>query len=212
MLRLLFEFARLLSIVPAVFGTLYNLYYVLWPPEGLLWWRIEYVVAALWSILTGWQCLMLTTGLLKRWRVYYTPLSNLIRLLSLQAICWPATHFTLTILEHHKRPLICWVVIGTTTCWSRSIQMWVTSNIIVSPHPHHPVRESPVRSTSPSQRRDRERELVVERERMKMGRKRKWDWNAVVIFCMLPAGVLYFVTAWVELLRREFELRTCPSS
>lgn len=36
------------------------------------------------SILTGWQCLMMTSGLLKRWRVYYSPLPTLIRLLALQ--------------------------------------------------------------------------------------------------------------------------------
>jgi hypothetical protein len=69
---------------------------------------------------------MLTTGLLTRWRLYYPPLPTLIRLLALQAICWPATHLTLKILEHEKRPLICWAVIGTTTCVSRSVQIWVT--------------------------------------------------------------------------------------
>src|SRR5271170_7526704 len=79
------------------------------------------------AILTGYQCLRLTTGLLARWRLYYPPLPTLIRLLALQAICWPATHLTLKILEHEKRPLICWAVIGTTTCVSRSVQIWVTS-------------------------------------------------------------------------------------
>ena len=36
------------------------------------------------SVLTGWQCLQLTTGLLKRWKVYYSPFATLIRLLALQ--------------------------------------------------------------------------------------------------------------------------------
>lgn len=38
-----------------------------------------------------------------------------------------------------------------------------------------------------------------------MGRRRKWDWSAVGRECALPAGIIYFVMAWVEVLRREFE-------
>ncbi|KAJ8689162.1 hypothetical protein PTI98_013212 [Pleurotus ostreatus] len=99
---LLFEFSRLLSVVPAIIGTLYNLYFVFYGtgeyargrPE-----KVDYAVAALWSILTGFQCLALTTGLLTRWRIYYTPLSTLVRLLGLQAICWPATNWTLRIFD-----------------------------------------------------------------------------------------------------------------
>jgi hypothetical protein len=43
------------------------------------------------ALLTAFQCLALSTGLLKRWRVYYPPLATLIRLIALQGICWPAT-------------------------------------------------------------------------------------------------------------------------
>ncbi|KAF8152251.1 N-glycosylation protein-domain-containing protein [Crassisporium funariophilum] len=132
---LLFEFSRLLSIVPAILGTIYNLYHIYHPPtynahnhrpppE-----RVDFFISALWAILTGYQCLCLTTGLLTRWRLYYPPLSTLVRLLALQGICWPATHLTLTILEHEKRPVITWAVIATTTCMSRSVQIWVTSNL-----------------------------------------------------------------------------------
>ncbi|KAL4263344.1 hypothetical protein AB1N83_007005 [Pleurotus pulmonarius] len=135
---LLFEFSRLLSVVPAIIGTLYNLYFVFYGageyargrPE-----RVDYAVAALWSILTGFQCLALTTGLLTRWRIYYTPLSTLVRLLGLQAICWPATNWTLRIFDGGmfegaaRRPVIVWAIIGTTTCVSRSVQIWVTSNL-----------------------------------------------------------------------------------
>ncbi|KAI0078009.1 hypothetical protein K474DRAFT_1684013 [Panus rudis PR-1116 ss-1] len=187
LIPLLYELFRLLSIVPAVFGTLYNIYHAIFPPHNDVWARSEYFVSALWAILTGWQCLQLTTGLLKRWRAYYRPLPTVIRLLALQAICWPATHFTLTILEYEKRPLICWALIGTTTSCSRSVQMWVTSNIIVT---HHP-----------------EGLAEVTKERMKMSRRRKWDWGAVGAKCALPAGLIYFVMAWVEVLRREFEYR-----
>lgn len=126
---LLFEFSRLLSIVPAIFGTLYNLYHFYSPPPLGSPERIDYFVSALWAILTGYQCLCLTTGLLTRWRLYYPPISTLVRLLALQGICWPATHLTLTILGHEKRPVVVWAVIGSTTSVSRSVQIWVTSNL-----------------------------------------------------------------------------------
>ncbi|KAF9530117.1 N-glycosylation protein-domain-containing protein [Crepidotus variabilis] len=137
---LLFEFSRLLSIVPALIGTVYNLYYIFHPPSRDQWGGdgrgsrappdvLDFFVAALWSMLTGYQCLCITTGLLTRWRLYYQPLSTLVRLLALQGICWPATQVTLTVMEHAKRPVLTWAVIGTTTCCSRSVQIWVTSNL-----------------------------------------------------------------------------------
>ncbi|KAI8995261.1 N-glycosylation protein-domain-containing protein [Trametes punicea] len=142
LVQVLFQLFRLLAIVPAVFGTLWNVYHVIVPPDGNDAWRVDYFVSALWSVLTGWQCLQLTTGLLKRWKVYYSPFATLIRLLALQAICWPATHLTLSVLDHEARPLACWALIGTTTCCSRSVQLWVTSNIVpvALPHAHasHP--------------------------------------------------------------------------
>ncbi|KAI1789076.1 N-glycosylation protein-domain-containing protein [Ganoderma leucocontextum] len=187
---ILFQLFRLLAVVPAVFGTLWNLSYVIWPPDGLAEWRVDFAVSVLWSILTGWQCLQLTTGLLKRWRVYYSPGATLIRLLALQAICWPATHLTLSILSHEVRPLICWAAIGTTTCCSRSIQLWVTSNIVpVPPHPsnsHHPHGQE-----------DAE-------EHMRKRGRRRWDWAQVGVKCALPAGVVYAVMAWALVLKREF--------
>lgn len=33
---------------------------------------------------------------------------------------------------------------------------------------------------------------------------RRWDWREVGVQCMLPAGMVYFVMAWAEALRREF--------
>ncbi|KAK7681851.1 hypothetical protein QCA50_015198 [Cerrena zonata] len=211
LIPILFELSRLLSVVPAVVGTLWNLYHVWRPPTGLGspgWTRSEFMLSVFWSVLTGWQCLQLTTGLLKRWRVYYGALPTLIRLLGLQAICWPATHFTLTLFDHSKRPLICWAIIGTTTSCSRSIQMWVTSNIIVFPQPHHHFPHSSSHSPSSSPLRESTGDGgsgALVKEKMKMTRKRKWDWGAVIWRCALPAGLIYFVMAWVEVLRREFE-------
>ncbi|KAI0665618.1 hypothetical protein C8Q78DRAFT_986174 [Trametes maxima] len=202
LVQVLFQLFRLLAIVPAVFGTLWNIYHVLNPPDGIDAWRVDYFVSALWSVLTGWQCLQLTTGLLKRWKVYYSLFATLIRLLGLQgvllslinhcmqssscpsAICWPATHLTLSILDHEARPLICWAAIGTTTCCSRSVQLWVTSNIVPAPVP--PGGAAP------------------EEELMRKGRRRRWDWAQVGVKCALPAGILYCVMAWALVLRREF--------
>ncbi|KAI4518207.1 hypothetical protein K525DRAFT_250663 [Schizophyllum commune Loenen D] len=186
---LLFEFSRLLSIVPAIIGLLYNIYHMLYPPShpGAPQ-RVDYFVSALWAILTGYQCLSLTTGLLTRWRIYYAPLSTLVRLLALQSICWPATHFTLVVLEHEKRPVITWAVIATTTCCSRSVQLWVTSNLWWEP------RERMARGQGGKWHRWRGGQWGG----------RRWDWREVGLKCMFPAGVLYFVMAWAEQLRREF--------
>jgi hypothetical protein len=127
-------------------------------------------------ILTGAQCLRLTTGLLRRWNAYYPPLAALIRLLALQAICWPATHFTLALLDAAARPAATWAVVGTTTCCSRAVQLWVTSNLVVIPGG----------GAAP-----------------KVLRGRRWDWGEVVMQALLPMGVCYFVMAWADVARRE---------
>lgn len=174
----LFEFSRWLSIVPALLGTVYNVFCFYSPPYAS---REDFAIATLWAILTGYQCLALTTGLLRRWRVYYTPLPTLIRLLALQAICWPATQITLTILDARQRPAVCWAIIGTTTCCSRSVQIWVTSNII-----------------------DKENSDYVS---LRKWGGRKWDWGLVGRYCALPAGILYFMWTWVLVIRQQ--MRGC---
>ena len=45
---LLFESCRLLAVVPAVFGTFWNLYRVLVPPENTWRWRVDYIVCIVW--------------------------------------------------------------------------------------------------------------------------------------------------------------------
>lgn len=74
------------------------------------------------------QCFLLTSGLTRRWLAYYSLPSTLLRLLSLQTICWPMTSLTLKCVGP-SRPLIGWVVIGTTTSVSNTVRIWVTSNI-----------------------------------------------------------------------------------
>lgn len=154
----------------------------------------------------------MTTGLLTRWSIYYPPLSTLIRLLALQlAICWPATHFTLSVLNADKRPAAVWAVVGTTTCVSRAVQIWVTSNLwwdegevgdegvvgsaLVAP-PSGTTGHAPPKGYHKRQRRWR-------------GGKwggRRWDWGEVGMKCVLPAGVCYFVMAWAGELRREMHV------
>ncbi|KAG2050087.1 hypothetical protein BDR06DRAFT_892442 [Suillus hirtellus] len=217
---LLFDASRLLSVVPALLGALINAWCV-WKPPGFLGRialpdRADYFLAVLWALLTAHQCLQLTTGLLHRWRAYYPPLSTLIRLLALQAICWPATHFTLEILGGLGlnvdvafsalnildstllrwttiRPDVCWAVIGTTTCISRSIQIWVTSNLLPS--------DTGIRVSAVPDRLRPHVKLKGEETRKLVGRR--WDWGVVAKVCMLPAGCLYFVMAWIGAWRRE---------
>ncbi|OCF35520.1 hypothetical protein I316_02572 [Kwoniella heveanensis BCC8398] len=92
--------------------------------------RGDVLLSIAWAICTAHFCFCLTTGLTHRWRSYYSLPSTLTRLLSLQCLCWPATYLTLWFLGA-ERILLCWVVIGVTTGWSRTVQMWVTSNVVV---------------------------------------------------------------------------------
>ncbi|KZT01933.1 uncharacterized protein LAESUDRAFT_763211, partial [Laetiporus sulphureus 93-53] len=128
-------------------------------------------------------------------------------------ICWPATHLTLSVLNHEARPALCWAVIGTTTCYSRSIQLWVTSNIGPAPAPPAPAAAAEadrsrsagvVGQPSPLRQSVLARASGMREEWMRL-RRRRWDWGAVGRKCVLPAGIVYFVMAWAEMLRREWE-------
>ncbi|KAG7085593.1 hypothetical protein E1B28_003144 [Marasmius oreades] len=198
---LLFEFSRLLSIVPACIGIIWCTWCIV-HHEGEVALstktqdrpdRLDYIVSILWALLTGFQCLALTTGLLTRWRVYYPPLPTLIRLLALQAICWPATQFTMQLFDVTARPATTWAIVGTTTCMSRSVQIWVTSNLWWD--------------TGSDNKKTDEGFCDDHGPRWRGGRwgGRRWDWNEVVWKCVLPAGVVYCVMAWVGELRRELD-------
>ncbi|KAF5348243.1 hypothetical protein D9756_010502 [Leucocoprinus leucothites] len=226
---LLFEFSRLLAVVPASLGFIWCLWNIYAyqpkvdrcaglgrpPPD-----RIDYIVASLWALLTAHQCLSLTTGLLTRWRHYYAPLSTLVRLLALQGICWPATHLTVNIFEAAKRPAVVWALIGTTTCMSRSIQIWVVSNLPTNSASSQGISNGAAADTR-EREKEREKRRAMEAEGGKPSssyrgygyvywkkwnkwrRKRRWDWREVSIKCVLPAGILYLVTAWAGEMRRE---------
>jgi len=200
---------RLLSIVPASVAILVHAWNLYRPPECGPNNRVEYALSILWAVLTAHQCLSLTTGLFHRWRVYYSLFPTLIRLLALQAICWPATHLTLKLFNHEKRPLVCWTIIGTTTCFSKAIEMWVTSNLRLSSKETGiwSVRglavwvvgelgnRHPMDSHTPSIRNDAMGHI----------KPRRWNWNRVLAKCVAPPCVIYVVMAWALLVKREFE-------
>ncbi|KAK1226944.1 hypothetical protein PQX77_010077, partial [Marasmius sp. AFHP31] len=194
---LLFQFSRLLSVVPSFIGMLWCILCIVHyeseevttrrRPE-----RVDYLVSLLWTLLTGYQCLALTTGLMTRWRVYYPPLSTLIRLLALQAICWPATQFAMQMFDVTTRPVVTWAIVGTTTCMSRSVQIWVTSNLWwdsgsgSSDSSRPPSRKPSSVSVGVGVGGDTDKKtdgnLAVDGPRWRGGRwgGRTWDWNEVV--------------------------------
>ncbi|KAF7328847.1 hypothetical protein MVEN_02514200 [Mycena venus] len=207
---LLFEISRLLSIVPAVFGTLYNLYFIYHPPSGpRAPERIDFFVSALWAILTGYQCLALTTGLLTRWRVYYPPARNphpppraASHLLARDA---PQPHAS----RPHAPP---------------RRRIWVTSNLWWEPreasaHTAGSTGNPTLKAAGGSGSGAANNGATQGQQPMppttavgtggwrRFGGRwggRRWDWREVAVQCMLPAGVLYFVMAWAEQLRREW--------
>ncbi|TKY87656.1 hypothetical protein EX895_003237 [Sporisorium graminicola] len=93
---------------------------------------LEFAVACLWSMSTAYHALSFTTLLLRRWLLYYSILPSLIRLVALQAICWPLVRITIHVFGADQ-PLGAWVVIGTTTALSDVVSRWVTSNIADAP-------------------------------------------------------------------------------
>ncbi|KAF7798777.1 hypothetical protein EIP86_010002 [Pleurotus ostreatoroseus] len=110
-------------------------------------------------------------------------------------------HLTLTVLDHEQRPLICWAAIGTTTCCSRAVQMWVTSNI-VEPHLHSHTSHSS--HNSHAHNTHNHNHTAAGEACLKRRSRRRWDWPAVVRACVLPACAVYVVMAWAAVLRREW--------
>lgn len=93
---------------------------------------LDFFIACLWSLSTAYHALSFTTLLLRRWLLYYSILPSLIRLVALQAICWPLVRLTVHVFGADQ-PLGAWVVIGTTTALSDVVSRWVTSNIADAP-------------------------------------------------------------------------------
>ncbi|TXT08714.1 hypothetical protein VHUM_02842 [Vanrija humicola] len=157
--------------------------------------RGDMALAILWALLTAHFCFSLATGLSYRWRSYYSPASTMTRLISLQCLCWPATYTTLWVLGP-KRPLLAWVVIGVTTAVSRTIQMWVTSNVIVddtpgdiTPGPFRRISPPPVPPPAPPAHLSGWEAFVY---------GRTWDWEKVARKVGWKVGFMLLVTcAWL---------------
>lgn len=143
---------RLLAALPGCIGTFWllrNAVFLVWS-QGSIWQQhddnftspsaIEFGMASLWSMATAYHASSFTTLLLRRWVHYYSILSSFIRLIALQAICWPLVRLTLFILGP-KNPLASWVIISTTTAASDTVARWVVSNITNDPS-SAPERES----------------------------------------------------------------------
>lgn len=93
---------------------------------------LDFILASLWACSTAYHALSLTTLLLRRWLVYYTLFPSLIRLIALQAICWPLVRLTIFVAGP-DRPIEAWIVIASFTAFSDVVARWVTSNIADAP-------------------------------------------------------------------------------
>ncbi len=160
----------------------------------------------------------MTTGLTRRWLLYYDLPSTLLRLVSLQTICWPCTAITLGFLGH-RQALAGWVLVGTCTAWSRSVQLWVTSNvpdsvagkaIKGSSRSHSFSGKSsttsligrkgggpPVNGISQNAKPD----WISSNGARVFIRRRTWDWHVVSREVAWKLGLLYLLTTWYLLLR-----------
>ncbi|PWN35070.1 uncharacterized protein FA14DRAFT_178451 [Meira miltonrushii] len=132
---------RLLATVPGLIGTFWlmrNAFVVGWS-SSMLWRKpiegmqaqpssLEFALSALYSMTTAYHAYSFTTLLLRRWLHYYSLLPSLIRLIALQALCWPLVRLTLYTMGP-RNPLPAWIVISTTTACSDTIARWVVSNI-----------------------------------------------------------------------------------
>ncbi|PWN31022.1 hypothetical protein BDZ90DRAFT_277433 [Jaminaea rosea] len=93
---------------------------------------LDFLLASLWALCTAYHALSLTTLLLRRWLIYYSLFPSLIRLIALQAICWPLVRLTIFVAGP-DRPVEAWIVIASFTAFSDVVARWVTSNIADAP-------------------------------------------------------------------------------
>lgn len=157
------------------------------------------------TALTGMFCFELTTGLTHRWLLYYSLAPTLLRLVSLQSICWPSTFITLRYLGNIDI-LFAWIVVATTTACSRSVQIWVTSNVPeISARTLKPAAivlasgsKDPRGGKDTLDPRNRESYDKNRRKSRQAAhvllRERYWDWNYVISAVWIRVGILYIVT------------------
>lgn len=81
--------------------------------------QLDWFISGMWALATAYFTLSLARGLLRRWLVYYSFGPTIVRVVSLQAICWA---LTLTTHRHlsFDQPVAAWVVCATTAAFSVS--------------------------------------------------------------------------------------------
>ncbi|KAJ9097197.1 hypothetical protein QFC21_004866 [Naganishia friedmannii] len=212
---------RLLAVVPASLGALSLMWNAIFPPLTTLGHvghsAGDNLMSLPWAALTGMFCFELTTGLTHRWLLYYSLAPTLLRLVSLQSICWPSTFITLKYLGSIDI-LFAWIVVATTTACSRSVQIWVTSNVPeISTRTLKPTLPAPIKAdaTDPAGRgykdvtNQRAREASDKSKRNHPQtvhgrvRERFWDWNEIVGAVWVRVGILYIVTTGYLLCHRH---------
>lgn len=175
----------------------------------MLWLRSQLIriCSSTQATLTGILCFELTTGLTQRWLVYYSLAPTLLRLLSLQSICWPSTAITLRYIGQADL-LLAWVVVGTTTACSRSVQIWVTSNVPVATRPPSPGTQASL-SKRPIWLRNL-LDAIITKNAFSMTHtssgaigQRKWEWSDIGRTVWVRVGALYFLTTWYLLWTRH---------
>lgn len=135
---LFFLFLQSLSVLPALLGFFYSVhrFYRHEPPllNSATTWadnghsvgvvtsrstRLDWFLSGGWALACAYFSHSLARGLLRRWLVYYSLLPTIIRVLSLQAICWPLTLTTHRFLSFDQ-PIAAWLVCATTAAFSVS--------------------------------------------------------------------------------------------
>lgn len=139
---LLFLFLQSLSILPSLVGFAYacHRFFLASAPPLLLasstWLeqgsargvtqgrstKLDWAITGLWALTCAYFSHSLAKGLLRRWLVYYSLLPTVIRVITLQAICWPLTLTTHRILSFDQ-PVAAWLVCATSAALSVSGQL-----------------------------------------------------------------------------------------
>lgn len=81
--------------------------------------QLDWFISGLWALACAYFSHSLAKGLLRRWLVYYSLLPTVIRVVSLQAICWPLTLTTHKVLSFDQ-PVAAWLICASTAAVSVS--------------------------------------------------------------------------------------------
>lgn len=133
----LFFILQALSVIPSFLGFFYcvHRFYSISPPmlinSSSTWLqggkavgvsearstRLDWFIAGMWALACAYFSHSLAKGLLRRWLVYYSLLPTVIRVISLQAICWPLCLTTHRVLSFDQ-PVAAWMICASTAAIS----------------------------------------------------------------------------------------------